>query len=49
MYSYIILPFVLIAVVILFTACVKILREYERAVVFTLGRFRRSRVRAWYC
>ncbi len=39
MYSYVILAFVLIAVVILFTVCVKILRQYERAVVFTLGRF----------
>jgi regulator of protease activity HflC (stomatin/prohibitin superfamily) len=31
--------FVLFAVVICLAASVRILREYERAVVFTLGRF----------
>ena len=34
-------PIVLVAVFILATSTVKILREYERAVVFTLGRFQR--------
>jgi len=36
-----IIPLVLIAALVLFTASVKILREYERAVVFTLGRFQK--------
>jgi regulator of protease activity HflC (stomatin/prohibitin superfamily) len=35
------LPFALIVIFLLLTASVKILREYERAVVFTLGRFQR--------
>jgi regulator of protease activity HflC (stomatin/prohibitin superfamily) len=35
------LPFVLIGAVVLILASVKILFEYERAVVFTLGRFQR--------
>ena len=39
MFSYIIIPVVLIAAFVLITATVKILRQYERAVVFTLGRF----------
>ena len=39
MFVYIIIPIVLIAAFILITASVKILRQYERAVVFTLGRF----------
>jgi len=34
-------PITLIAALVLVTASVKILREYERAVVFTLGRFQR--------
>lgn len=34
---YLILPVILIAVFVLITSSVKILREYERAVVFTLG------------
>ncbi len=34
-----IMPVVLIVTLVLITASVKILREYERAVVFTLGRF----------
>ena len=38
---YIILPIVLVAAFILATSTVKILREYERAVVFTLGRFQK--------
>jgi regulator of protease activity HflC (stomatin/prohibitin superfamily) len=38
---YIILPAVLVAAFILATSTVKILREYERAVVFTLGRFQK--------
>ena len=33
--------FVLFAVVVGFVASVRILREYDRAVVFTLGRFER--------
>lgn len=33
--------FVLLAIVVGLTASVRILREYERAVVFTLGRFER--------
>ena len=39
MFSYIIIPVVLVAAFVLITATVKILRQYERAVVFTLGRF----------
>jgi regulator of protease activity HflC (stomatin/prohibitin superfamily) len=38
---YILIPIVLVAAFILVTATVKILREYERAVVFTLGRFQK--------
>ncbi len=34
-------PLVLIAAFVLITASVRILREYERAVVFTLGRFQK--------
>ena len=33
-----VMPVVLIVTLVLITASVKILREYERAVVFTLGR-----------
>ncbi len=44
-----IIPAVLVVALILIMASVKILREYERAVVFTLGRFRRSKGRAWCC
>ena len=36
-----IIPAVLVIALILIMASVKILREYERAVVFTLGRFQR--------
>ena len=36
-----IIPVVLIAALFLITATVKILRQYERAVVFTLGRFQK--------
>lgn len=39
MFYYVILPIVLIAAFVLITATVKILRQYERAVVFTMGRF----------
>jgi regulator of protease activity HflC (stomatin/prohibitin superfamily) len=39
MFTYYVIPVVLIAAVVLITASVKILRQYERAVVFTLGRF----------
>jgi regulator of protease activity HflC (stomatin/prohibitin superfamily) len=38
---YVIVPFFLIAGFIVITASAKILREYERAVVFTLGRFQK--------
>ena len=38
---YILLPLVVIVAFILIMATVKILREYERAVVFTLGRFQK--------
>jgi regulator of protease activity HflC (stomatin/prohibitin superfamily) len=36
-----VLPFAFVAALFLITASVRILREYERAVVFTLGRFQR--------
>ena len=36
-----IIPIVLLVALVLITASVKILREYERAVVFTLGRFQK--------
>ena len=36
-----IIPAVLVVALILIMASVKILREYERAVVFTLGRFQK--------
>jgi regulator of protease activity HflC (stomatin/prohibitin superfamily) len=39
MFYYSIVPILLIAAAVLITATVKILRQYERAVVFTLGRF----------
>ena len=38
-FSFYLLPFVLLAIFVLTGATVRILREYERAVVFTLGRF----------
>jgi regulator of protease activity HflC (stomatin/prohibitin superfamily) len=38
---YIISPIIVVTAFILVTATVKILREYERAVVFTLGRFQK--------
>jgi regulator of protease activity HflC (stomatin/prohibitin superfamily) len=38
---YVILPIFLVAAFILLTSTIKILREYERAVVFTLGRFQK--------
>ena len=38
---YYILPLVIIVAFVVITATVKILREYERAVVFTLGRFQK--------
>ena len=38
---YTIIPVVVVAAFILVTATIKILREYERAVVFTLGRFQK--------
>jgi regulator of protease activity HflC (stomatin/prohibitin superfamily) len=41
MFVYTIIAVVLIAAFIVITASVKILREYERAVVFTLGRFQK--------
>ena len=41
--------FVLLVVVVCLSASVRILREYERAVVFTLGRLRRSRAQDSSC
>ena len=38
---YFFIPITIVAVFILITSTVKILREYERAVVFTLGRFQK--------
>jgi regulator of protease activity HflC (stomatin/prohibitin superfamily) len=38
---YVVAPIIVVGGFILITASVKILREYERAVVFTLGRFQR--------
>jgi regulator of protease activity HflC (stomatin/prohibitin superfamily) len=38
---YVVVPVCVVAAFILLTSAVKILREYERAVVFTLGRFQR--------
>ena len=35
------IPIVVLVLVVLITASVGILREYERAVVFTLGRFQK--------
>lgn len=40
-YSYFVLPLVVIVGLFVLSASVRILREYERAVVFTLGRFQR--------
>ena len=34
-----VIPVVVVVALVLISASVKILREYERAVVFTLGRF----------
>ena len=39
--TYIIFPLVLVVALTVIMASVKILREYERAVVFTLGRFQK--------
>jgi regulator of protease activity HflC (stomatin/prohibitin superfamily) len=39
--TYILIPIIVIAVFFFATASIKILREYERAVVFTLGRFQK--------
>ena len=36
-----VVPIILVVAFVLITAAVKILREYERAVVFTLGRFQK--------
>ena len=41
-----IVPFAAIALLIVAMASIKILREYERAVVFTLGRFEKVKGRA---
>ena len=38
---YAIIPFIIVVAFVFITATVKILREYERAVVFTLGRFQK--------
>lgn len=42
MFLYVI-PVLVLAAILVIAASVKILREYERAVVFTLGRFQRVR------
>ena len=39
--TFFVLPIALLLAAVLLTASIKILREYERAVVFTLGRFQR--------
>jgi regulator of protease activity HflC (stomatin/prohibitin superfamily) len=39
--TYFVLPFAFLVMVVLAATSVRILREYERAVVFTLGRFQR--------
>jgi regulator of protease activity HflC (stomatin/prohibitin superfamily) len=39
--TYVLVPIIVVVAFILATAAVKILREYERAVVFTLGRFQK--------
>ena len=41
--------FVLLVALVCLSASVRILREYERAVVFTLGRFSGSRAQVWSC
>jgi regulator of protease activity HflC (stomatin/prohibitin superfamily) len=41
--------FVLLRVVVCAIASVRILSEYEPAVVFTLGRFQRLRAQASFC
>ena len=48
MFIYVI-PVLVLAALVVLLATVKILREYERAVVFTLGRFQRFRGQAWCC
>ena len=43
-------PILFMVVILCLFASVKILREYERAVVFTLGQLSEaSRARAWSC
>ncbi len=42
MFLYVV-PVLVLAALVVLAATVKILREYERAVVFTLGRFQRVR------
>ena len=39
--TYVLVPIIVVVAFILATAAVKILREYERAIVFTLGRFQK--------
>ena len=41
MFSMLLGPIVLLSALVLIGASVRILREYERAVVFTLGRFQK--------
>ena len=45
-YATYLIPLAAFVVVVCLAASVRILREYERAVVFTLGRFQGSRARA---
>ena len=40
-YALYVIPIVVIVALVLIAASVRILREYERAVVFTLGRFQK--------
>ena len=42
-------PLACFAAIVLLFASVRILREYERAVVFTLGRFQRVKGPGWCC
>jgi regulator of protease activity HflC (stomatin/prohibitin superfamily) len=44
-----IVPIIVVAAFAVITATVKILRQHERAVVFTLGRFQGVKGLAWCC
>jgi len=47
--TFIVLPFVAVVALTLIGASVRIMREYERAVVFTLGRFQKVKGPALCC